>query len=796
MPTTHDTTSHRFRDRWVNSGSSKDQEDSAIAMDGSGNFVVVWEDERDNYCMLAGHSCGYDGECGGEEDVCVLEPRIYMRGFDRFGCERFPETRIDSSSEDQRNPAIAMNQNGDFVVAWDQGGTFVDPWDVKLRGFSSGFEGDLLEHATPVVTPREPAAGDQQQAEVAMTRGDGVATGPWDVVVVWQDDTDLNGYYNIRGAAYELDTGTAPESPSLIVQWDDRVLHPEVAGQQLRPDVTIADAAGDFWVVYEDDYDNNDYYEIYAHRWDLGASATDPEFSITPVNTTSTGQQKSPKIDIDPWGAFVIVWRDDQDVPANGVYDVAMRGFNSDGSQWFPQEDVKRELHQQNWPSIAMAYPPSGAAEGFFVVTWQDDTDNNGAHQIRASGYRYVPAGTKVNVFSDLTVNSDASGDQKWAKPAMDPAGDFVVTWTDDRDGNGFWEVLARGLEWGDLEDPDSDGVVNLWDNCDADSNAPSDCDSDGGTPDEQCDADLDDIGDACDPCPYSPLTWDCDESASGFVANGGSLAAGNTEVYAPAQFLYEPDVGTQPPVDLCVVISERPPSTDVDSHLGKAVAVVEANIDSDYQPVDVILKWDDRDSDDDGLIDGIEYPEELLLASRNGGALAGAGLCEDDPGGACSDPPTHGADGCCMNEDHWTLGDAGHGAYALLALAGSGAVPASGVGSLKLGKIPESTDLALEWGASCWGADRDYGIYEGQLGDFSSHVPVQCGTGEGTQWDVTPATGSTYYLVVPLSSVDTGEPGAEQSYEGSYGVTGYGVQRSPSSSACDGRLQEIVDCP
>ena len=39
--------------------------------------------------------------------------------------------------------------------------------------------------------------------------------------------------------------------------------------------------------------------------------------------------------------------------------------------------------------------------------------------------------------------------------------------------------------------------------------------------------------------------------------------------------------------------------------------------------------------------------------------------------------------------------------------------------------------DLALAWGASCWSADRDYAIYEGQLGDFASHTPVRCTTGD-----------------------------------------------------------------
>ncbi len=47
--------------------------------------------------------------------------------------------------------------------------------------------------------------------------------------------------------------------------------------------------------------------------------------------------------------------------------------------------------------------------------------------------------------------------------------------------------------------DGDSDGVGDLCDNCASTSNAPSDCDGDPATPDEQCDTDSGGLGDACD---------------------------------------------------------------------------------------------------------------------------------------------------------------------------------------------------------------------------------------------------------------------------------------------------------
>ena len=53
-----------------------------------------------------------------------------------------------------------------------------------------------------------------------------------------------------------------------------------------------------------------------------------------------------------------------------------------------------------------------------------------------------------------------------------------------------------------ETEDSDRDGVEDCLDDCPDAFNAPSDCDGDTLTPDEQCDTDADEIGDACDCAP------------------------------------------------------------------------------------------------------------------------------------------------------------------------------------------------------------------------------------------------------------------------------------------------------
>ena len=110
-------------------------------------------------------------------------------------------------------------------------------------------------------------------------------------------------------------------------------------------------------------------------------------------------------------------------------------------------------------------------------------------------------------------------------------------------------------------------------------------------------------------------------------------------------------------------------------------------------------------------------------------------------------------------------------------AVADGANVPGTPLTAAKAG----GADITLSWNASCVANDADYAIYEGLLGDFTSHVPLDtpnplCTTNGATTATITPSAGSRYYLVVPQGDV----------FEGSYGSNSEGVPRPPSASACN----------
>lgn len=113
-----------------------------------------------------------------------------------------------------------------------------------------------------------------------------------------------------------------------------------------------------------------------------------------------------------------------------------------------------------------------------------------------------------------------------------------------------------------------------------------------------------------------------------------------------------------------------------------------------------------------------------------------------------------------------------------------SGGTPTGGEVSDLTVTRTSSGDLTLAWGASCAPGDDDYEVYEGQIGDFTSHSPRFCSTAGLTTETVTPQAGDSYYLVVPRNS----------SREGSYGRSSDGSRRVQGVNAC--LPQETGGCP
>jgi PKD repeat protein len=110
-------------------------------------------------------------------------------------------------------------------------------------------------------------------------------------------------------------------------------------------------------------------------------------------------------------------------------------------------------------------------------------------------------------------------------------------------------------------------------------------------------------------------------------------------------------------------------------------------------------------------------------------------------------------------------------------AYSGEAGRPNAGLaeGLLMVRKTGFGAELELRWGGSCMASDTDYSVYEGTLGQFASHLPVNCSTGGSTTALITTPATAAYYLVVPNDGY----------YEGRYGQSSSGNNIPAGPTRC-----------
>jgi hypothetical protein len=103
----------------VNTFTTGPQNAPTVAMDADGNFVVAWD------------SSNQDGDFLG----------VFAQRFDAAGLPRGPEFQVNTvTTESQRTPSVAMDADGDFVVAWESYGQDGDTWGVFAQRFAARAE--------------------------------------------------------------------------------------------------------------------------------------------------------------------------------------------------------------------------------------------------------------------------------------------------------------------------------------------------------------------------------------------------------------------------------------------------------------------------------------------------------------------------------------------------------------------------------------------------------------------------------------------------------------------------------
>jgi hypothetical protein len=358
--TTTDDGSCRFR---INTtGVDENTWNPDVAMDPAGNFIVVWNRNTD-----------------------ASDTEVFGQLYDADGTAQRGEIRINSTSfGSQGNPAVAMDDGGNFVVVWANSVDIITWNDVYGRRFDAG--GNALGTEFQINTY---TAENQSYPDVAID-ADG------DFVAVWQSNDQDGDGTGVFGQRFDSD-GIAQEAEFQI--------NTTILNNQLGPRVAM-DTDGDFAVTWLH-AESIGPEEIYAQRFNAAGVAQGAEFQ---VNTYTDDLQFQPAVAMDGDGDFVATWTSDgQDGFGYGIY---AQMYDAAGGLIGGEFGVNTTLEGgQNDSDIARN------AAGDFVIVWDD-------HGTGAFAQRYGDPGA---IGGELTVWEDDHLNNP--RIAVDANANFVVVW-------------------------------------------------------------------------------------------------------------------------------------------------------------------------------------------------------------------------------------------------------------------------------------------------------------------------------------------------------------------------------
>jgi hypothetical protein len=376
----------------ANSVSTGDQDGSAIAANRNGDVAVVWEDDRDST----------NPEDNSHSEVFL---RLFHNGMSSY------EIKLSAGGTAGTNwkhiePDVGLDDRGDAVVVWqddpDGNGLFNIPYrivsptgTVVTSGYANGA-----------------SAGQQINPHVAVDP-DGVpgSTTAVAFTVVWED-IQGTAAATVKAAGF---TGNATKAYEVTVN--------ATGGSHHRPDVAVS-ADGDATIVWDEDTDGNGFDNIGLTRLAKANGAVNLTFRK--ANSIESGQQEHAAIAANFNGDFVVAWESDH-TGTNGVW---ARSFTVAGTAGSAEVQMS-----------------TGTGAGSPVVGIDDQRDAVVGWSVAgtdpavwAAGVN--PDGSTAGRLPAQSVSQATTGRQEQVQVGVTPFGEFTVAYTDDNDGNGLDQVL------------------------------------------------------------------------------------------------------------------------------------------------------------------------------------------------------------------------------------------------------------------------------------------------------------------------------------------------------------------
>ncbi|MCD6579860.1 T9SS type A sorting domain-containing protein, partial [bacterium] len=404
---------------------TSDQRYPKVATDNSGNFVICWEDGRN-----------------GSSD-------IYFQRYDSSGNTQNKNIKVSNDINfPQYFSELDMNNNGDFLIGWRANANIY----CQRYDSSSNTQGDNIKinEDNTIIPPGYQSITMNNNGKIFITWED-IRSNHYLIKDIYCQVIDSSG--NTSGTNFQVNDDSVTyyqENPAIImnnngnviISWEDSrnfgwysyiyCQRYDSSGNAIGINIKVNDASGNHnenpslamngnenFVISWRDNRNGDY-DIYSQRYDSNGNTQGNNIKVN--DDTGAADQEYPSIAMDNIGDYVITWCDNR---SNFTYDIYCQRYDSSGDTI----GLNFRVNENSGTSDQIIPVVAISNNGNFVICWIDSGNANIYCQ------RYDSSGNTQG--SNIKVN-DVGGvsDQGYSSIAIDDNGDFVITWSDFRNGN------------------------------------------------------------------------------------------------------------------------------------------------------------------------------------------------------------------------------------------------------------------------------------------------------------------------------------------------------------------------
>lgn len=373
-------------DQQINTQASQDQRDPAATAGTGGRGLIVWSSIRQ------------DGDSGG----------IFGRRMDP-NHPVGPEFQVNASAAgNQAAPAVAMDDEGCFLVAWRGPWPQSDAEDIVARLFDPN--GEPLTEDVHVNTH---TTGGQVLPRVA-------ARPMGRFIVVWESETSPSANRPaIRGQL--IDRSGRLVGPELAIN--------DTAYSSRYPDVSM-DSHGRFVVSWLEDRTAN---SVLARLFDPDGAAEGASFK---VNSTAFKSVTWPSVAMNSQGTFVVAWDGHSEKASED--DIRARVFSGDGAS------LTSEILVNTTQTGAQTNPRAAIdSSGQFLVVWEGPSAD--PNNTDVFGQNLDAPGPRIG--EEARLNSLLAGNQSQPSVCLWDSGRFLAVWQSNlQDGSGLGIIAYAGL--------------------------------------------------------------------------------------------------------------------------------------------------------------------------------------------------------------------------------------------------------------------------------------------------------------------------------------------------------------